>query len=77
MIHLATAEKPVYAKCLSALKLLWLRILFVADDLKAVTKRLILQAKTQGSADNISIIVVFLKDPRDIAAENRPPMDLG
>lgn len=51
--------------------------LFVADDLKAVTKRLIAQAKRQGSADNISIIVVFLKDPRDIAVDNRPPMDLG
>lgn len=51
--------------------------LIAADDLKAVTKRLIAQAKRQGSADNISIIVVFLKDPRDIAAENRPPMDLG
>ncbi|XP_061712553.1 microtubule-associated protein 1A-like isoform X2 [Cydia pomonella] len=47
------------------------------DDLKAVTKRLIVQAKRQGSCDNISIIVVFLKDPRDIAADNRPPMDLG
>lgn len=50
---------------------------FCADDLKAVTKRLIVQAKRQGSSDNISIIVVFLKDPRDIAADNRPPMDLG
>ncbi|XP_026330042.1 uncharacterized protein LOC113237646 [Hyposmocoma kahamanoa] len=47
------------------------------DDLKAVTKRLVLQAKRQGSADNISIIVVFLKDPRDIAVDNSPPMDLG
>ncbi|CAH0604878.1 unnamed protein product [Chrysodeixis includens] len=47
------------------------------DDLKKVTKRLIEQAKRQGSSDNISIIVVFLKDPRDIAADNRPPMDLG
>jgi serine/threonine protein phosphatase PrpC len=52
-------------------------ILVCLDDLKAVTKRLIAQAKRQGSADNISIIVVFLKDPRDIAADNRPPMDLG
>lgn len=47
------------------------------DDLKAVTQRLVLQAKRQGSADNISIIVVFLKDPRDIAVDNSPPMDLG
>lgn len=47
------------------------------DDLKAVTRRLIVQAKRQGSADNISIIVVFLKDPRDIAADNCPPMELG
>ncbi|XP_037869445.1 protein piccolo [Bombyx mori] len=47
------------------------------DDLKAVTKRLIIQAKKLGSADNISIIVVFLKDPRDIVADNYPPMDLG
>ncbi|CAH4037224.1 unnamed protein product [Pieris brassicae] len=46
-------------------------------DLKAVTKRLILQAKREGSEDNISIIVVFLKDPRDIAAQNCPPMELG
>lgn len=52
-------------------------ILCYTDDLKAVTKRLIVQAKRQGSADNISIIVVFLKDPRDIAADNCPPMDLG
>ncbi|XP_038215727.1 uncharacterized protein LOC119835140 [Zerene cesonia] len=47
------------------------------NDLKAVTKRLIVQAKRAGSEDNISIIVVFLKDPREIAAQNRPPMDLG
>ncbi|CAK1545184.1 unnamed protein product [Leptosia nina] len=47
------------------------------DDLKAVTKRLIGLAKRKGSEDNISIIVVFLKDPRDIAAQNCPPMDLG
>ncbi|XP_059057186.1 uncharacterized protein LOC131850836 [Achroia grisella] len=47
------------------------------DDLKAVTRHLIVQAKRQGSADNISIIVVFLKDPRDIAADNCPPMELG
>ncbi|XP_060800398.1 microtubule-actin cross-linking factor 1, isoforms 6/7 isoform X3 [Amyelois transitella] len=47
------------------------------DDLKAVTKRLVVQAKRQGSSDNISIIVVFLKDPRDIAADNSPPMELG
>ncbi|XP_047512373.1 titin-like isoform X2 [Pieris napi] len=47
------------------------------NDLKAVTKRLILQAKREGSEDNISIIVVFLKDPRDIAAQNCPPMELG
>lgn len=53
------------------------RALLSPDDLKAVTKRLIVQAKRQGSCDNISIIVVFLKDPRDIAADNRPPMDLG
>ncbi|KPJ14655.1 hypothetical protein RR48_01130 [Papilio machaon] len=38
------------------------------NDLKAVTKRLIFQAKQQGSLDNISVIVVFLKDPRDIVA---------
>lgn len=47
------------------------------DDLKAVTKRLTVQAKRQGSQDNISVIVVFLKDPRDIAADNCPPMDVG
>ncbi|KAL4714588.1 hypothetical protein ACJJTC_006634 [Scirpophaga incertulas] len=46
------------------------------DDLKAVTKRLTAQAKRYGSSDNISIIVVFLKDPRDIVADNLP-MDLG
>lgn len=51
--------------------------LFGADDLKAITKRLVLQAKRQGSGDNISIIVVFLKDPRAIAADNCLPMDLG
>ncbi|KAM3963010.1 LOW QUALITY PROTEIN: uncharacterized protein ACR2FA_002772 [Aphomia sociella] len=49
------------------------------DDLKAVTRRLIVQAKRQGSSDNISIIVVFLKEPRDIVADNCPPapMELG
>ncbi|CAG4988488.1 unnamed protein product [Parnassius apollo] len=49
----------------------------IAHDLKAVTKRLTEQAKRQGSPDNISIIVVFLKDPRDIDAYICPPMDLG
>ncbi|CAG9114690.1 unnamed protein product [Plutella xylostella] len=46
-------------------------------DLKAVSKRLIVQAKRQQSSDNISVIVVFLKEPALISAENRPPMDLG
>ncbi|CAG4912129.1 unnamed protein product [Colias eurytheme] len=49
----------------------------ILDDLKAVTERLIVEARLAGSKDNISIIVVFLKDPREIAAQNRPPMDLG
>ncbi|XP_045785308.1 COPII coat assembly protein SEC16-like isoform X3 [Maniola jurtina] len=47
------------------------------DDLKAVPKNLVRQAKRAGSEDNISVIVVFLKDPRDIIADNCPPMDLG
>ncbi|XP_052737491.1 uncharacterized protein LOC112055609 isoform X2 [Bicyclus anynana] len=47
------------------------------DDLKAVPKNLVRQAKRDGSEDNISVIVVFLKDPRDIVADNCPPMDLG
>ncbi|XP_050670315.1 uncharacterized protein LOC126969063 isoform X3 [Leptidea sinapis] len=47
------------------------------DDLKAVTKLLTTRAKAQGSEDNISIIVVFLKEPRDIAIQNCPPMELG
>ncbi|XP_045445706.1 flocculation protein FLO11-like [Melitaea cinxia] len=49
----------------------------VLNDLKAVTKNLVRLAKKEGSEDNISIIVVFLKDPRDIVADNCPPMDLG
>ncbi|CAH2086177.1 unnamed protein product [Euphydryas editha] len=47
------------------------------NDLKAVTKNLVRLAKQEGSEDNISIIVVFLKDPRDIVADNWTPMDLG
>lgn len=52
--------------------------LIVLDDFKAVTHLLVAKAKEQGSGDNISVIVVFLKEPRDIAADNASlPMELG
>lgn len=47
------------------------------DDLKKVTLNLLDLAKQGGSGDNVTVIVVFLKEPRLIAAENRPPMELG
>lgn len=39
------------------------------DDIEAVSERLVQLAKQQGSCDNISVIVVFLREPSKVAAE--------
>lgn len=42
------------------------------DNIDQVTKRLVQLSTTQGSADNISVIVVFLKDPHQISTSSWP-----
>ncbi|XP_031349973.1 uncharacterized protein LOC116175807 isoform X3 [Photinus pyralis] len=39
------------------------------DDIESVSERLVQLAKQQGSCDNISVIVVFLREPSKVAAE--------
>lgn len=52
-----------------------------SDDTDSISQRLVLSAKERGSSDNISVIVVFLKEPSKIAAEaqwaDRNGMDAG
>lgn len=43
-----------------------------ADNIDLVTKRLVELAVIQGSSDNISVIVVFLKDPHQISVDAWP-----
>lgn len=43
--------------------------MFVSDDTERISQRLVHLAKEQGSTDNISVIVVFLREPSKIAAE--------
>lgn len=40
---------------------------FITDNLDGVTKGLTNLSAIQGSSDNISVIVVFLKDPHQIS----------
>lgn len=58
-----------------------IRFLIFADDTDSISQRLVVSAKERGSSDNISVIVVFLKEPSKIAAEvqwaNRNGMDAG
>lgn len=52
-----------------------------ADDTDSISQRLVVSAKERGSSDNISVIVVFLREPSKIAAEaqwaDRNGMDAG
>lgn len=41
----------------------------VSDDTERVGKHLVQLSRYQGSTDNISVIVVFLREPHQIAAE--------
>lgn len=43
--------------------------MLVSDDVDSISHRLVEQAKQSGSNDNISVIVIFLKDPSKISAE--------
>lgn len=43
------------------------------EDLEAVSHRLVALSKEQSSQDNISVVVVFLTDPAELA--KRPPME--
>ncbi|XP_054268457.1 mucin-2-like [Macrosteles quadrilineatus] len=43
------------------------------EDLEAVSERLVALSKKQSSTDNISVVVVFLTDPAELA--KRPPME--
>lgn len=42
-------------------------LVFFSDNIDEVTKGLTALSETQGSNDNISVIVVFLKDPHQIS----------
>lgn len=42
------------------------------DNIDQVTKRLVELSQIQGSTDNISVIVVFLKDPHQISTSSWP-----
>lgn len=44
-------------------------MIFVSDDTDRISTYLVQLAKEQGSSDNISVIVVFLREPSKIAAE--------
>lgn len=44
---------------------------FVPDDTESISQRLVQKSKENGSTDNISVIVVFLREPSKIAAEGR------
>lgn len=39
---------------------------FVSDNIEDVAEHLVNLAKKQGSRDNISVVVIFLKDPKQI-----------
>lgn len=59
-------------------------MIFVSGDTERISKHLVQLACYQGSTDNISVIVVFLRDPHLIAAEaprwankNGPPLSSG
>lgn len=45
---------------------------FIADNYKKIASDLSSLAKSQGSRDNISVIVVYLKDPELIATQSWP-----
>lgn len=45
---------------------MFVSFLCVAEDLESVSHRLVALAKEQSSQDNISVVVVFLKDPREV-----------
>lgn len=42
-------------------------VLFFVDDVEAVSQSLVRVAKEKGSTDNISVIVVFLREPSKVA----------
>lgn len=56
-------------------------VFLFADDTDSISQRLVQSAKERGSSDNISVIVVFLREPSKIAAEarwaDRNGMDAG
>ncbi|XP_023215303.1 uncharacterized protein LOC111618090 [Centruroides sculpturatus] len=43
------------------------------DDYEDVASRLVQQAKEHGSSDNITAIVIFLKDPKELASNPKNP----
>lgn len=48
-------------------KLLKFRIFLITDNVEGIAEHLVELAKQEGSRDNISVIVIFLKDPSKIA----------
>lgn len=51
----------------------WFRTLFlIAENYRSVASDLCSLAKSQGSRDNISVIVVYLKEPHLIATQSWP-----
>lgn len=49
-----------------------LLLFFSIDKIDQVTQRLVELSQVQGSTDNISVIVVFLKDPHQISTRSWP-----
>lgn len=47
-------------------------LFFIADNYRSVASELCQLAKEEGSRDNISVIVVYLKEPHLIAKQNWP-----
>lgn len=50
--------------------------LYFPDNLDLISKLLVDFSKTQGSNDNISVIVIFLKDPHLIASSSWPSAEI-
>lgn len=45
--------------------------IFFSGDVSEVSKKLVFKSKAQGSKDNISVITVFLQDPKQLVAKRK------
>jgi len=46
-------------------------LFFITGDISEVSNKLVFKSKAQGSKDNISVITVFLQDPKQLVAKRR------